>query len=463
MEKDKDKEKAVWPVATDESALDQAWPVGRPSSAASHISSSLGKAGSATFKSPIPDNIEWNIKTFFICVGVLPSQEELIRTRNWDPTRHAQEWLKAFAWSLLFAGLYVAGIAVSDTFFHKYDFSSVWLPNGITVGAMVALDFRVRTILPLMTFVVNGLCDYFLVQDAKGPSYAKISLALAAVNLFEYSFVARTTLFLSSIFSKRAGVRVNLGRPWHVVAFGIGLCWVFVANVLYAQAMMVMSGVQDTVPFYQIYIRWMDVAPVCLFAPFIIMIFRRPPSLNAIRRHPERAAAFFVLAALCVIVPLLVTIYVRNFGVVSTVVGLYLSQPLILLSAPISGLTGATFCALAAGLTAIVTIPWSHDQYGTSSQPDPYDLQNHVFFAQVCCLVTSFSALIFSNMLEAVNRARASVEKKVVERTAQLAAAQKTAEAADKAKANFIHFLCVSRCRVVWELVEWSATFDCQN
>ncbi|KAI9007600.1 hypothetical protein DFJ74DRAFT_773136 [Hyaloraphidium curvatum] len=390
---------------------------------------SLGEEGPLSREKPPP--IAWTARTVAACLGLAPPPG----TGTPSPPARRTEWLKAAAATVFFCCLFAACVAVNRRFYAEFEFSGAWLPNGIMIGAVCGLSWRARLLLPPATYLTNFVASYYI-----GGKAATLAAGLAGVNLLEILLVAHTTLFCASVFSRRPGVPVDLSKAWHVAAFAIGTAFVWPCNALYAQVMLVLRNMQDTTTYQSMFLRWLDIGPVVAFAPFVMTVVRVPPTLRTFTRHPWRTAGSALIVVLLVAVPLLMSLYIHDFIILATIVGLFLSQPLILLAAWITGIRGATFCCMVLGVISITVIPLTNANL--TPRPPLNALVDHLVWTQVCVAVSVFTALVFCDMLAAVRRARESIEEQVRVRTAQLREARLAAERADRDKANFIGFLC---------------------
>jgi len=264
----------------------------------------IGMTGSNTRNSGTPGQINWDLSTFLLCLGVGPASEE----RAWSPQRRRKAWLRDGLWTIFWTGICLAAMSLSHYFYHLFRYSGPLLTNGIAIGAMISLPWRFRVVFPVLfffvIFVMNRWHIHFSYEEAAG---------MAAVQYFEVTSVSYTTLFFACLFSGTPGVRFDLTYVSHVGAAIIGLAWIFVCNALYVLVMISIEGVWDQADFGLLFMRWIDAGVVCAFAPFITSTMLYPPTLAWAREKPWWTASYAVMAVLCIAVPLLCVFYLPGW------------------------------------------------------------------------------------------------------------------------------------------------------
>ena len=236
-------------------------------------------------------------------------------------------------------------------------------------------------------------------------------------------------------------MRINLECVWHVLSFGLALCWTVVTSAVGGAVLSAMFPTCQS--FAELMMVWLDISSACLFAPFIIAIVNNPPKLRWIREFPRRTFFFCFLVFLVALLPVVMAVAVKRYAIAPTILGMFLTLPLIAVAAPLTGLRGVTFCTCVVGIVSIILIPFAQNMKSLVSQLTPRQVHtDHVFLTQICIVVFSASALVFNTVLASAQRARQSIEEQVALRTEELYDARMRAEAADKNKTNLIFFLC---------------------
>lgn len=269
------------------------------------------------------------------------------------------------------------------------------------------------------------------------------ALAQTLLNLAECLAVFFTTTLLASAFSKQLRTRVDLTKPLHLVAFGIGLLWTLIFAVPGAASVQFFMPDYIQVSFRTLFLNWLDLTPVCLIAPFVIAMLESPLNWASIRVRPYRIALLASLSLVLVATPVFTATVLPGRANSATIIGLYLTWPLVGVLSATSGLKGATFGLVLVGISCVIVTPFRPSSKTTCEYEDVETIRfNNMLWLQVCLLVESMSCLVFNLVLTKCEKARLSIECEVRIRTEQLEQAKARAEEANANKAAFISFLC---------------------
>lgn len=346
-------------------------------------------------------------------------------------------WSRAWCIAILCGILVCGGMAISLLIYVQPSFSNLWLPNSVVIGFLIGTTWRERMLILPIFFCLNVIGNFLMRRPVS------FAFATAANNLAEVFFVSFTTTFLASTFSKRPGVAVNLTCVWHVSAFGIGLAWTFVRALCGAYIVQATTTLTNNKTLASLVFQFLDLAPICFTSPFIIAMLYDPPNLLAsFRAKPYHGIVFIAVSFLICGAPMSIVPAMPMYAVSPSIIGLYISWPLIGILAAIGGLKGVTFGLLLSGLASTVLIPF-RKYHSTACQIPTEDIRRDaLFWTQICLLIECLASLIFNVALSQVERARQSIEREVRIRTEELEQAKARAEQADKNKALFLHFLC---------------------
>ncbi|KAI9004943.1 hypothetical protein DFJ74DRAFT_692105 [Hyaloraphidium curvatum] len=431
-----------WPGDTDTDKSESSF---RPPGAERRRGARFGRGPADAAPTSLAGLLRRDLRIALLSIGLLPDPEAPTPAGRLagSPRAAAAEWAKAAAWTAAFCLAFFIFAYLSHMFYDSFGFSSVWLPNGLIVGAYMGLHWRARWLLPAATFATNTLSNHYVAHEL----WAGAAASAAAI-ILEILLISWVTLALASAFSRRPGVRLDLESLWHVLAFGIGMLFCLPANALYAWVQMVIQG-QQGVPFPEVMLRYIDYGAVVAWTPFIVAACNTRPNWKAWKKHPLRIVGLGLILFLIISITIMLSSKLKDvlFG---AVVGLFFSMPLIILSAPLteskSRLAVVTMCAMVASIMSLIMIPCSYYvelRKGNVTDTSPGQLLlRHLLWIQICICITVFSSLLFADLLLAVDHAKATVEERVRVRTEQLRKARAAAEQADREKGAFIFFLC---------------------
>ncbi|KAI9002069.1 hypothetical protein DFJ74DRAFT_448986 [Hyaloraphidium curvatum] len=275
------------------------------------------------------------------------------------------------------------------------------------------------------------------------------SAAFAADVALEVFGISLTTIGFASLIARRPGVRIDLSNGWHVLSFALGMSWACVAAAIRVTIITAYTSWQWPATWGDSYLNVLDIATVCLVAPFVISVVNQRPTFRDIVRHPVVTLAYLVDLALIVTIPLIAYAILTGYSLFPFMTGLYVSFPLISVMAPFVGVTGVSFGCLLSGLSAGATAVgrWNalpEDQRLAAQ----FNIRDQMLWIQLFCTILVFASLSFVSVIKDRDRAREHVELQVEQRTEELRQAlalvekeRALAQVAAKDKGDFLDFL----------------------
>lgn len=299
-------------------------------------------------------------KSVLQACGFWPAKEEELGSSG----SSFHEKVKAWKRSLLAASgillIAIGMMSLSLTVFAATRFAVLWLPNAVVIGFLCSeISWRTRLLLMPSYYIANVLAIVL-----KNKPW-QLALAVSAVNQFECFAISTTTFLLVAAFSKRPGTAIDLTYGTHVACFGASLAWTAVRAVANAAILRSFYGPDQTVEssFGAEVVQWLDLASICLLAPFIISLVRKPPCLTRlVRAYPWRSLIYVIVLLLLACLPISLSVGMPKYSISATVIGLFISWPLISVAAPLTGVVGVTFCLVVVGFATLLYIPFVNYQ-----------------------------------------------------------------------------------------------------
>lgn len=190
----------------------------------------------------------------------------------------------------------------------------------------------------------------------------RVALSVPWANQIEITLITCTTLMLASAYSRKPGIELDFTYAGHVASFFISLVFTPIRAVLCAWILRTYFGPDPAVDgaFGTEIVQWLDLAPICLMVPFFVSVVRvRPCLVNLIRTNPIRSILFAGILFLSAFPPVVISLCMARYATSATILGFYISWPLISVCAPLAGVAGVTSCLVVTGFSTLIYIPFA--------------------------------------------------------------------------------------------------------